>query len=231
MPAKSLATLSRPRLFNAIHRERLFDALDLATERPLTLVSGPPGAGKTTLLASYLESRCRPTLWYHVDSGDADPASFFFFLRQAAERLARRKTPLPLFTPEYHSDVEGFARRFFRGLFERLPDATVLALDNVHTVPDDSPLNAIVATAAAQAPEGAALVALSRREPPPAYAHLLANDLAVRLDGQALFLTEEETRTLVTRKYGLAPAAAAPLFQRTRGCSAHATSSRLRRLS
>ena len=88
----SLAKLSRPRLFGVIQRERLFALLDENRGRLLVWLSGPPGAGKTTLVATYLESRELTSLWYQVDPGDADPASFFHYLTVAARTLggARR---------------------------------------------------------------------------------------------------------------------------------------------
>lgn len=223
MRGKTLAKLSPPRVFDAVPRERLFVVLDSALQRAMTMVAAPPGAGKTTLLASYLHARRLPALWYHVDAGDVDPATFFFFMRQAAARMTPKHAALPLFTPEYAADIEGFSRRFFRALFARLPDRTVVALDNVHSVGTESLLHTILTTAATQVPEGVALISLSRSEPPPAYAHLLASDLAVRVDGDALLLTEDETRTLVTRKHGLPMEAAAALFQRTRGWAAGVT--------
>ena len=81
-----LAKLSRPRLYDALPRNRLFRLLDEA--RPSVIwVAAPPGAGKTTLVASYLESRKLPGIWYQVDSGDADPATFFYYLGLAASSL------------------------------------------------------------------------------------------------------------------------------------------------
>jgi ATP/maltotriose-dependent transcriptional regulator MalT len=51
--------------------------LDRLRERPVVWVSAQPGAGKTTLLTSYLDSRKVKSLWYQLDPGDADCASFF----------------------------------------------------------------------------------------------------------------------------------------------------------
>jgi MoxR-like ATPase len=99
-----LAKLSRPRLFEALPRERLFVLLDAQQQLPVTLVAAPPGAGKTTLVASYLESRKLAGIWYQVDAGDSDPSTFFYLLGLAERALSgrqKRLPPLPLLTPEY----------------------------------------------------------------------------------------------------------------------------------
>src|SRR4029453_4443322 len=96
-------------------------------------------AGKTTLVASYLESRQLQGYWYQVDSGDADPATFFYYLGLAAgDAMSVKGKPLPLLTPEYLPDLAGFSRRFFRELFSRLPRPAGLVLDNCTDVPDEA---------------------------------------------------------------------------------------------
>ena len=90
----ALAKTTRPTLAATVARPRLFRRLDRARQRPVTWVWGPPGAGKTTLVASYLAARRRPALWYQVDGGDGDVATFFYYLGQAAPRR-RRPAPAP----------------------------------------------------------------------------------------------------------------------------------------
>ena len=91
-----IAKITKPRLFRVAPRKRLFGRLDELAAMPATWVFGAPGAGKTTLVASYAEARRRPLIWFHCDEGDNDPASFYLYLSQAAERYRRKRAPLPL---------------------------------------------------------------------------------------------------------------------------------------
>ena len=202
MKRQQLAKLTRPRLHRAVARERLFAILDEArSHKPAICVVGPPGAGKTTLVASWLDTRGIKGIWYQVDPGDADLATFFYYLGEAAKPFTRNgQRPLPALTPEYLHDVEGFSRRFFRELFSRLPDGAALVLDNYQEVAAEKAFHRLIAIAAEDVPAGMTLIAISRRDPPDCYARLIANENVQRVDWDDLQLTFEETRLIVEAK-------------------------------
>ncbi|MBA2492373.1 MAG: hypothetical protein H0V34_11955 [Gammaproteobacteria bacterium] len=138
---RALAKFTTPWLADAYPRQRLFEWLDQRRESRVIWVCAPPGAGKTTLISSYVSARGLQRIWYQIDAGDEDPATFFHYLREAAPR---RKTPLPLLTPEYLPDLSGFTKRFFRQLFRRLPRPAALVLDNFQDVQECGHLYGVV---------------------------------------------------------------------------------------
>ena len=72
-----MSKVSPPVLTGVFPRKRLFGGLDHMRKQTIIRVSGPAGCGKTTLVASYLQARKTSSLWYQIDTGDSDPATFF----------------------------------------------------------------------------------------------------------------------------------------------------------
>ena len=186
-----LAKLTRPALAAAYPRSRLFEILDRHRASPVIWLAGPPGSGKTTLVADYTERRGLNGLWYQIDRGDADIASSFFYLAEAA-RAHGRRGPLPPFQPSSLGNVEAFARSFFRELFQT--EAPYLVFDNFQDAMHDGVRDNIVRIAMNEVPEGGRIFVLSRSDPPSSFAGLRARGRLSVLGWSDLRLTPEECR-------------------------------------
>lgn len=171
-----MSKLSRPILPDIFLRKRLFELLDCLRKQPVIWVSGPGGCGKTTLVSSYLESRQLPCLWYQMDEGDKDPATFFYYLGQGAKKaFPKKKVSLPLFTPDFSRGLPAFTQWYSENLLALLKIPTILVFDNFHEVPEEGPLPEIILNSLTRLPEGLNIFIMGRSEPPPALIRLRAN--------------------------------------------------------
>ncbi len=102
---------------------RLDATLDLAWDHRLTLVIAPAGAGKTTLLGRFASAAPGPVAWYRADGWDRDPVRMLRHLEQALRAAV----------PGLHGGWETIEDAV-AALEERLPDETLLVIDDLHTL-------------------------------------------------------------------------------------------------
>ncbi|MBI3815211.1 MAG: hypothetical protein HY279_12215 [Nitrospinae bacterium] len=115
------AKITRPNITQVYPRRRLFRLLDRKRKRHVVWICGPPGSGKTTLISSYLNACKLTSLWYRVDEGDADAATFFYYMGQAVMKASpHKRAPMPLLKDELRltfEEMNGIVR--LRGAKER----------------------------------------------------------------------------------------------------------------
>jgi DNA-binding SARP family transcriptional activator len=170
-----------------------------------------------------VDARRVPTVWYQVDGGDADVATFFHYLALALPRRPSRAAwSVPVLTPEHWLALSLFARRYFQGFFARLRPPFILVLDNYHVVPPHSPFHEVVGEGLGELPAGGAAIVASRSEPPASLARLRAGGAVDIVGWDALRLTLDETRRLARhqRARPLGTAALRTLHDRTEGWAA-----------
>ncbi len=197
----SLAKLTRPKTDRALLRERLFARLDEARNSPVVWLSAPAGAGKTTLISSYLDSNDYRSLWYQVDEGDTDMATFYHYLGQAVKHASRSRRKVADLTPEYQRGVAEFTRNYFRDLFQRRDMPGLLVLDNFQDAGPEAELYEMLACAFNEIPGGVNVIVISRSEPPAPFARLIANQKLSLIGWDDLRFTVDEALAIAKQRY------------------------------
>ena len=196
--SSSSVKITSPVLTDILQRRRLFRLLDKAMKKPVVWVSSPGGAGKTTLIASYLQDRKLPFIWYQVDESDSDIATFFYHMGLAAKKaMPRKKTNLPPLTPEYLTDVETFARRYFDRLYSMLKPPFAIIFDNYQDARHDSEFQGIISRGMALIPDGINVIVISRFDPPKKFARQRANRTMDMIAWDDVRFTLDETREML----------------------------------
>ena len=175
--------------------------MDAGRDMPVVWVTGPPGSGKTTLVASYLDTRKLSCLWYQADSGDADIATFFYYMGMAAKKaFPRKRKPLPLLTPEYLPNISVFTQRYFEELYGRLTHPFAIIFDNYQDAPAESKFHDIISIGLSVIPEGIHGIVISRNDPLPAFSRLRANNKIHFIGWNELRLTLKESEEIARMK-------------------------------
>jgi len=218
----SRAKTTRPQLSRVFLRKRLFAVLDGCFQGSSAWISGPPGSGKSTLVSSYLEGNKIQHLWYQLDKGDADVATFFHYLAQASLKLhGKGVRELPKPTPDYLEDLEAFSRRFFRAIYDCLTDRFAIVFDDYQVIPAQSSLHQIIRIAMNETPGRAISIVMSRSDPPRQMARLHANQRMTVVGWDELQLTPDEIKRIATLRDQKFPEETfKTLYERTNGWAA-----------
>jgi DNA-binding SARP family transcriptional activator len=197
----AVAKISPPFSEDVVLRKRIFRKIDDCRKKPVTWVSGPPGCGKTTLVSSYLHYSKVSSLWYKVDEGDSDIATFFYYIGLAAKKAApHKRKPLPLLTPEYLLGIPTFTLRFFEELYSRLKTPFAIVFDNYQQVPSDSKFHDVIRDGLSVIPEKMNVILISRGSLPRQLVRLQANNKMTLLGWNEIRFTLNETREVVQTK-------------------------------
>ena len=220
---RAFAKITHPSFPDVLPRKRLFDLLEASRQRPIIWVSGPPGSGKTTLVGHYIEKFNIPSIWYNVDEGDSDPATFFYYMGMAAQKASPKASKsLPLLTPEYLPGIHTFSRRYFEKLCLRFKCPAIIIFDNYHEIPGGADFHAVLQYGLSAIPEGVNVIIISRRKPGAGFMRHKANRMMHAIGWENLKFTLDETEELLRISVKETPSkiSIGEIYQRTNGWAA-----------
>lgn len=215
------AKLAPPRLGTIFPRERLYTLLDKEFIHPIVWLAGVPGAGKSTIVSAYINERILSSLWYQLDDGDSDPATFFHYLDVAVEKLINKSDALPKLTADHLPSLVAFGRTYFERLGALCTKPVLLVFDNYQDVAPDSQLHNLLAQSLTKLPPHVHVLFISHTEPPSAYARLRVHQTISLIGGDILQFTDEESIGLARQlSYEHSPEVVANICQRMNGWAA-----------
>lgn len=133
-----------PRRPDLVQRPHLLDSLDAGLSGKLTLVSAPAGFGKTTVVSEWIRGCGYPAAWLSLDKNDNDLSRFLIYLVAALQRI----------DSQIGVDVQAALQESLSPHFEilltrlisemeRLPEKSIIVLDDYHLIDSKSVHDAI----------------------------------------------------------------------------------------
>ena len=181
-------------------RGRVFSRCSTKRRRARSCGYAPrPGAGKTTLVASYLEARHRRHLWYQYDVGDADTRDVRAL---PAHRRAAARRQGGGGVAAFHVGAAAGPRALRPQLLPRsllgLAQCRASSSSTTSTNPTRRPSSARHSRRdSTRSPTGSRSSSISRADPPPEFARLVASGRIARIDETELRCTEDEAQAIL----------------------------------
>jgi LuxR family maltose regulon positive regulatory protein len=189
-----------------VPRTRLFELLDAARPRPLTLVSAAAGYGKSVLISSWLEAGDWSSAWISLDESDSDLRQFLHYFVAAVQGVftdvlvdtlslanAQRLPSLAVLEAALSNELEA------------LDQPVILVLDNYQRVDARSPVNDLLQQLLVRPPIPLHLVIITRRDPPLSLLSLRVQGQITDVRAKDLSFTLAETRLLLAKTIAVTP--------------------------
>jgi LuxR family transcriptional regulator, maltose regulon positive regulatory protein len=208
-----------PHRADLVRRSRLLESLDAGLSRKLTLVSAPAGFGKTTVVSEWIRDCGHPAAWLSLDKNDNDPSRFLSYLIAALQRIdseigvdvqaVLEESPSPHF--------EIILTRLI-GEMERLPEKSILVLDDYHLI-DSKSVHDVINFLIEYLPPTIHMVIAGRADPPLPLSRMRVQGEVNEVRTSQLRFTKKEVAAFLNDRMGfdLSSDGIAALEARTEG--------------
>ncbi|MEP7290674.1 MAG: BTAD domain-containing putative transcriptional regulator [Chloroflexota bacterium] len=204
-----------------ITRPHLTEIMRANPDQRIVMLVAPPGYGKTMLMADAVAALDCPVLWYQLDEGDSDPATFIAYLieglcqtlPQHGERIRDLLKDSGSYPPER-------ALVIIQNELLKLKSRWLLVLDDYHLI-TSAAVHQLTTSLLENAPANLSLMLASRGLPPLPLGRWRARGLLLELRAEQLrFSVDEAAQWLAKRNHSLSEAELQQLVDRTEGWGA-----------
>ena len=189
--------------FDLVSRPRLYELLDDALTRKLTLASAPAGFGKSSLVTGWLSERNQSAAWFSLDRGDDDPVRFWTYLIAAIQTIHQEmgvEARQIICAPHLRS-TEPVSISLINDI-SQYAHHLIVVLDDYHVI-DSKQIHTDLSYLLEHQPANLHTVLLTRADPPVSLARLRAHRQLVEIRAKDLQFSIDEAAILFNEKMGL----------------------------
>ena len=184
---------------NLIKREHITERLAANLGLSASFICAGPGWGKTTAAAEFLSTATRASVWYDLDSSDADIAVFFQYLVRAVRATAPAfgRGTLEMVRSSDGTRPEQLADLFLYELSEDVTQDLIVVLDNIHHVFASDWSAPLLYRVIELLPGNIHLILIARTAPQFTFSRVRSKQIMDQIDTNAMAFTRAEAEQLL----------------------------------
>jgi LuxR family maltose regulon positive regulatory protein len=188
---------------NIVHRQELFEKLNIGLSRKLILISAPAGFGKTTLLSDWIKQKEIPTVWFSLDKGDNDPVEFLNYIISGIQGINATfgQGTIKLLNSPNKTSGESIVSMLINEIIN-INQHFLLLLDDFHFIGNTDILK-LVEYFLEHSPDNIHIVILTRSDPTLPVARLRSRNQLVELRSSDLSFSANDISILFNKKLKL----------------------------
>ena len=188
---------------NIVHRQELYEKLNIGLTRKLILISAPAGFGKTTIIRDWINQHKIPTVWFSLDNGDNDPTDFLSYIISGIQSIHKEfgNGAVRLLNSPNKPSNESIAGLLINEILN-INQNFLLVLDDFHLIENNHILK-LVTYLLDHIPGNIHIVILTRSDPALSVSRLRSQHQLVELRSSDLSFSANDISILFNKKLKL----------------------------
>jgi LuxR family maltose regulon positive regulatory protein len=188
---------------NIVHRQELYEKLNIGLTRKLILISAPAGSGKTTIISDWINQYKIPSVWFSLDNGDNDPAVFLSYVISGIRSILKEfgQSAQRLLNSPNSPSVESITSLLINEILN-IKQNFLLVLDDFHLIKNNEVIK-LVSYLLEHIPGNIHTVILTRSDPALSVSRLRSQHQLVELRSSDLSFSANDISVLFNKKLKL----------------------------